>query len=38
MTGAFAPTAEQAIALEAARRCGNLKIKAYAGAGKTSSG
>ncbi|WP_321818299.1 MULTISPECIES: UvrD-helicase domain-containing protein [unclassified Paraburkholderia] len=37
MTGAFAPTAEQAIALEAARRGGNLKIKAYAGAGKTST-
>lgn len=37
MTGAFAPTAEQTIALEAARRGGNLKIKAYAGAGKTST-
>ncbi|WP_322095094.1 UvrD-helicase domain-containing protein [Paraburkholderia bannensis] len=37
MTRAFAPTAEQTIALEAARRGCNLKIKAYAGAGKTST-
>ncbi|MBB3259007.1 hypothetical protein F4827_003881 [Paraburkholderia bannensis] len=37
MSRAFAPTAEQVIAVDAAHRGGNLKIKAYAGAGKTST-
>ncbi|MDR5746737.1 hypothetical protein QCE73_26535 [Caballeronia sp. LZ029] len=37
MSTSIKPTAEQCAVLEAALRGGNLKVKAYAGAGKTST-
>ncbi|MEI7297049.1 UvrD-helicase domain-containing protein [Paraburkholderia tropica] len=37
MSATFTPTPEQEIAVAAAQRGGDLKIKAYAGAGKTST-
>lgn len=37
MSATFTPTPEQEIAVAAALRGGDLKIKAYAGAGKTST-